>query len=465
MEAIRENLEQELASAGRTVRRVLARFESYFERANEPVFRQRADDIADVARRLLRVLSGSPWHRLADLPPGTVVVAVRLLPSDTITLPQQSTVGVVVERGGPLSHAALLTRAMGIPAVAEIPDLLEQVVEGAPLLIDGGVGKVVLDPDPIHLGAFEKRRRQYRLSVSRANRRRYESAQTRGGVSMQVLANIATREDAIAAADSGAEGVGLYRIEGLYLPRKMPPTEADLTRGLSDVLAPVRDQPITVRLLDVGGDKRPAFLKLSTPSEACLSRRGVRLLLDYPDLLTTQLRALLRLSLEREVRLSIPMVTVLEEFHQVRQVLYRTAEALRIRDVPALGVMIETPAAALCAEDFVRAADFVSLGTNDLSQYTLLAGREESSIMTGDAEDHPAVQHLIAGVVRAARSQHKPLILCGELAHRANRLPWVLQIGIRAISVAPSLVPGVKEAIRSVDLPLHPASRTDASGY
>ncbi len=452
MEEIRENLERDLTSAGRTVRHVLARFESHFEQADDPIFRSRVDDIADITRRLLRVLSGSPWHSLADLPPETVVVAARLLPSDTITLSRRSTVGVVVERGGPLSHTALLTRAMGIPAVAEIPDLLKRVPPGALLLIDGLAGKVVFDPDKVELTAFEKRRHQYQLSVSEMHRRRYEPAQTRDGLIVQVLANIATQEDAIVAADSGAEGVGLCRIEGLYLSRQMPPTEEELTRNLWDVLGPVRHQPVTVRLLDVGGDKRPVFLDLPAQPDAFLSRRGVRLLLDYPDLLATQLRVLLRLSQELELRISIPMVTLLEEFQQVRQALHTTAKALGIRAMPPLGVMIETPAAALCAAEFARAADFVSLGTNDLTQYTLVAGREEASVRDCDSEDHPAVQRLIARVVRAAKRSSKPPILCGELAHRTNRLPWLLQIGIRTLSVAPSLVPSVKASLRSIDL-------------
>lgn len=271
---------------------------------------------------------------------------------------------------------------------------------------------------------------------------------------VQVSANIATREDAIVAADSGAEEIGLCRIEGLYLSRKMPPTEDELLCNLREVLDPVRDQPVTVRLLDVGGDKRPAFLNNSaTQPDAFLGRRGVRLLLDYPDLLATQLRALLRLSEELELRISVPMVTLLEEFQRVRQALYSTAEMLGIRNVPALGVMIETPAAALCATDFARAADFISLGTNDLTQYTLVAAREEPSVMNGDLEDHPAVRRLIVKVVRSAKSAGKPLVLCGELAHRTNHLPWLLRIGIRALSVAPSLVPGVKAAIRSLGTP------------
>jgi phosphotransferase system enzyme I (PtsI) len=273
-------------------------------------------------------------------------------------------------------------------------------------------------------------------------------ARTQDGVLIHVWANIGTREDAMLAADSGAEGVGLYRIENLYLSREMPPTEDELLEGLQATLAPVQDRPVTVRLLDVGGDKKPVFLNLPAEPNPFLGRRGVRLLMDCPDLLTTQLRALLRLSRDIELRITIPMVTLIEEVQYVRRALRATAKELGIRELPALGVMIETPSAALCTREIAEAADLLSLGTNDLTQYTMVAGREEDSVTDYYLEDHPAVQRLITMVIEEAETT--PIMLCGELAARPDRLKLLVQAGLTSLSVAAPLVPSVKAAIRSI---------------
>ncbi len=448
MQEIKNELERELVGAAETVRQVLARLERHFANTEDPVFQQRAEDIADIARRLLVTLVGAQRPTLAELPNGSVVVAERLLPSDTVMLSRQSTAAVVIEHGGPLSHAALLTREMGIPAVGQIPHLLDLVPPGSALLVDGSAGKVVVDPDHSQIQSFESRVSGYQRLMAQAHQRRHELARTQDGVLIHVWANIGTREDAMLAADSGAEGIGLYRIENLYLPQEMPPTEDELLESLRDTLAPVQGQPVTVRLLDVGGDKKPVFLNLPVEPNPSLGRRGVRLLMDYPDLLTTQLQALLRLSRDVELRISIPMVTLIEEVQYVRRALRATAKKLGIRELPALGAMIETPSAALCTREIAAVADLLSLGTNDLTQYTMVAGREEDSVTDYYLEDHPAVQRLLAMVIENAGTT--PVMLCGELAARTDRLKSLIQAGLTSLSVAAPLVPRVKAAIRSI---------------
>jgi phosphotransferase system enzyme I (PtsI) len=449
MQEIKNKLERELVGAAETVRHVLARLERHFADAEDPVLQQRAEDIADIARRLLDTLVDAPQRpTLAELPKGSVMVAERLLPSDTVMLSRQSTAAVVIEHGGPLSHAALLTREMGIPAVGQIPQLLDLVSPGSVLLVDGSVGKVVVGPDHSQIQSFESRVHGYQRLMVQVHQHRHELARTQDGVLIHVWANIGTREDAMLAADSGAEGIGLYRIENLYLPREMPPTEDELLEGLQDTLAPVQDQPVTVRLLDVGGDKKPVFLNLPAEPNPSLGRRGVRLLMDYPDLLTTQLRALLRLSRDIELRITIPMVTLIEEVQYVRRALRAAAKKLGIRELPALGVMIETPSAALCTREIAAAADLLSLGTNDLTQYTMVAGREEDSVTDYYIEDHPAVQRLIRMVIEEA--ENTPIMLCGELAARTDPLKSLVQAGLTSLSVAAPLVPSVKAAIRSI---------------
>lgn len=450
MAQIREDLESELASAGRTVRHVLGQFEQHFAQMDDPVFRARADDLADIARRLLRALSGGARNTLAELPPESIVVASRLLPSETVGLARDCTRAVVVEHGGPVSHAALLTREMGIPAVAEVRGLLDIVQPGDRLLVDGSAGTITVDPDEAALASFERRRQAYQRDFSEAHRRRHEPAVTRNGNTAQVHANIATREDAVAAADSGAAGIGLYRVEDLYLPRHMPPTEEELLDVLRDVLTPVKDKPITIRLLDVGGDKQPAFLNLPAEPNPLLGRRGVRILLAYPDLLRTQLRALLRLSDDFDLRVLVPMVTLVEELEHVRHAFAAAGRELGLRKHPPLGAMIETPSAALCASELAAAADFISVGTNDLTQYTMVAGRDESTATDYYLEDHPAVWKLLGMIAQAAAG--KSLTLCGELAGRTERLGPLMALGMTSFSVPVSLVATVKAAVRELEV-------------
>jgi phosphotransferase system enzyme I (PtsI) len=452
MEEIKQELEREFFSAGQACKQVLIRLEGVFQEADDPILRQRADDIADLARRLLRALTGSHWHSLGKLAEGSVVVALRLLPSDTVMLSRRSTTAVVLEHGGPTSHAALLTRLMGIPAVAQTPHVLDTVKPGDFLLVDALTGTVVVEPDEPALRAFEKRRREHAQGFALALEHRHEPAFTRDGIRICVGANIGTPEDAELATDNGADEVGLYRIDSLYLSRRKPPTEDELTDAMRNVLVTVKDKTVTVRLLDVGGDKRPSFVKLPQEPNPSLGRRGVRLLLHYPDLLTTQLRALLRLSQDFDLRILVPMVTLLEDFQRVQQLFYMTADKLVARKLPPLGAMVETPAAALCAEELANAADFLSIGTNDLTQYTMVADREEPSVDGYYLEDHVAIQRLICMVMLAAGPL--PVTLCGELANRTDKLSMLLQTGLRSLSVAPPLIPTVKAAIRTIRIGL-----------
>ncbi len=450
MDEIRQRLERELHYASQVVRKVFAWLERQLGQADDPLFCQRADDIADLARRLLRALSGTHWHTLETLPAGSVVVTDRLLASDTVMLPARFTAAVIMETGGPASHAALLAREMGIPAVAQVAKLLDLVNTDDLLFVDGVAGRVVVRPDEASADAFEARRFKHTAVFAQAYWRRDEPARTLDGNRIHVLANISTPEDAMAAANSGAEGVGLYRIESLYQSRKMPPTRDELTEALLNTLSPLESQSITVCLLDIGGDKIPPFLHLPSGADSFLGRRGVRILLDYPDLLLNQLHALLSLSREFDLRISVPMVTLLSEFEHVKALLRTTATERGMRNLPRLGVMIETPAAALCIEAFAKAADFIELGTNDLTQYTMVAGREDASVRSYYLENHPAMQRLINMVMQGAGG--KPVILCGELANRTESLKWILETGIEILSVAPPFVPIVKAAVRAIRL-------------
>lgn len=446
---IRQEVE-ELVNAEHALSRVFRRWERKFGDMTDQTLRQRAEDVADLGRRLLREMAGVETTPLEKMPTGRILVARRLLPSDTVALPRRSVLGIVVEFGGPGSHAALLARGMGIPTVAQVPKVTEQIVDGDLLIVDGFAGEVIVRPDPSTRRRYREKVAGLQATMSEPHRRRHEPAKTSDGTSIRVLANVGGYEDVVAAAECGAEGVGLCRLEQLYLARKVPPTSEELLGELREIFAPLKGKPVTVRLLDLGGDKPVPFLKLPPEDNPLLGRRGVRLLLSYPDLITTQLRALLALSREQEVHILVPMVTLVEDIAQIRQRLIAVAKEMGQEQLPLLGAMIETPAAALTVPEIIRHADFLSIGTNDLTQYTMAAGREDPLVSDYFVQDHPAVLRLLGMVVEEAGGI--PVEVCGELGGQLGAVATLLKLGIRALSVAPPLVPGIKQAVREVSL-------------
>jgi phosphotransferase system enzyme I (PtsI) len=445
---LREELEQELVNAEQVVKRVFRRWERRFRAMTDEAARARGDDVADLGRQLQQALAGIRTHVLEAMPPNSVLVATRLLPSDTAHLSRASVVAVVAEFGGPASHAALLTREMGIPAVTHVSAACDAIASGETVLVDGFTGMVALAPDVEAQAGFERRVAEQRASWAAARARCREPATTVDGVTMTIMANVGCREDAVLAAENGADGVGLYRLEQLYLSRKALPTEDELLEIMRSTVEPVVGKPITVRLLDVGADKKLPSLDLSTEVNPFLGRRGVRVLLAYPELLQTQLRALVRLSRERDLHVLVPMVTLAEEMERVRELLVAVTTDLGAERLPPLGAMIETPAAALCVAEIMQHADFLSIGTNDLTQYTMAAGREDPLVSDYFRDDHPAVLRLLGLACEAVGDA--PLALCGELASRVDVLPFLVAMGIRSLSVAPPLVPTVKGAVRKI---------------
>jgi phosphotransferase system enzyme I (PtsI) len=443
---IKKELNAELVNSEQVIKRVFRRWERRFREMEDRKFRQRGDDLADICRRLLRELTGIHAHILEDVPDRSVLVAKRLLPSDTVFLSRGSTVGVVVELGGNGSHAAILTREMGIPAVARIPDLLQRICQGNKLLVDGLSARVIVNPDNEAESNFRNRIKQRNVSRGQQLEHCCEPAITLDGVTIQVMANVGCLEDVQHALENGADGVGLYRLEQLYLARKTPPSEDELFEEIRQSMLLLKDKPATIRLLDAGGDKDISFLDTPFERNPFLGRRGVRLLLEYPELLTAQLRVMVRLSKEHDIRILVPMVTLQTEMDQVRKLLVIAAKNLQITELPPLGAMIETPAAALCVGEIAEHADFVSIGTNDLTQYTMVAGRENPLVSDYFVDNHPAMQKMLRILTQDVREL--PVGACGELAANPAAIPMLIEIGVRTMSVAPPLVPEVKRIIR-----------------
>jgi phosphotransferase system enzyme I (PtsI) len=448
VEELKRTVEVQRINAEQVVRTVFRLLARRFRDMSNEMFRERGDDIDDLSRRLLLSLAGIYAHDLENLPANTVLVARHLLPSDTVFLSRVSTVAVLAEFTGPAAHAALLARELGIPCVGGIAELLETVHTGDDVLVDGDQGTVVINPNAHARQRFAtsldqaQKRREAMAHVSRSER-----AVTVDGVEIVVRANVRSREDVELAIHCGADGIGLFRTEPFFLSTKHFPSDREFAEFLFDSLYSAQGRYVDVRLLDIGADKNPLYLHLPPEPDPFLGRRGVRVLLEYPELLEAQLRAVLEVSQHFSIGVLIPMVTTESDVIEVAQRFHQLADDMGIHRVPRLGAMIETPAAALSVPSLKKYVDFFSIGSNDLTQYTLAAGRENPLVAAYFIDDHPSILRLIELAIREAGNT--PVSLCGELAGRTDAIPRLLKAGLRSFSVPAVLVPDVKSAIKT----------------
>jgi phosphoenolpyruvate-protein phosphotransferase len=439
-----------LTNAAEAVKRVFRNWEAKFAAIQDGTLRERADDILDLARRVLRQLEGADAFGLAAMPAGSVLVTQRLLPSDVIALSPKDVKAIVVESLGQGSHAALIAREKGIPTLTGLPGLLSQIRSGDEALVDAFREALIISPSPNTRRDFDHRLEAYRASLLTCKGECRKPAITRDGQKISVEANLAAHASIDTVIENGADGVGLFRIEELYFSRDLPPSEEELFTDLQHLVAPLREKPVTIRLLDIGGDKAIPSLRLPFESNPLLGKRGVRLLLDYPQLARTQFKSLLRLSQSQDIRILVPMVTLERDMQQIRDLLAAVAHEMGIQNPPPLGAMIETPAAALTVGQIARHADFLSVGTNDLTQYTLVAGRDNATVSNYYEDTHPSMLRLLGIII--AEASGKPVTICGEMAGREEVIPTLLAIGFRALSISPPLIPTTKELIRSIDI-------------
>ena len=446
-EELRKEIVDNLVNASTAVKTVFLRWEKRFLLMESQIARDKGDDMRDISIRLRSALAGITVHPLEEIPDGCVLVTRRLLPSDTVFLAGRPTAAVLLEYGSTGSHSALFAREMGLPCVSGFTDILTVMPHGASALVDADAGIVTTRPQEkqktIFQNKVDKKEHEYKSARSRAS----DPAVTKDGVTISVLANVGCSADTEKAMLNGAEGVGLYRLEQAYLGRVVPPSTDELLNEMRETLKATRGCTVYVRLLDIGSDKPLPFTGLLAETNPSLGRRGIRFLREYPELLKTQLRAVLELAGEFEVRVLVPMVTLPDDVSVVKECLAKLCSELRVLSPPGLGAMIETPAAALAAQEIVKHVDFLSFGTNDLTQYAFAADRENAAVERyyKDASDV---------IFRLLRLTHDdvpdiPLSLCGELAARAEHVPRLLQCGIRTFSVAAPLIPNIKETIRN----------------
>ena len=414
----------------------------------------RAEDLTGVARQVVAALTGVA--ATGTLSAAGIVVAADLTPADTASLDRDLALGIATTAGSPTSHSAILARSLGIPAAVGLGEGLLSVPEGTELLLDGDAGTVHVDPDA-ELAAEYKRRSAEREQAARSARAAAaEPAVTLDGRRIEVVANIGSPEDVATAIENGAEGVGLLRTEFLFLERDSMPSEDEQVAAYTSVAKGLQGRPLILRTLDVGADKPLPYLPQRPEANPFLGVRGIRLALEQPELLETQLRAVLRTAAEYPLKVMFPMVATLDEYRQAKAVLADLRAGLERAGAPTpdeldVGVMIEVPAAALAAEQFVPEVDFFSLGTNDLTQYTMAAERGNAAV-AGLADGlHPSVLRLIRTVAEAAKEHGKWAGICGELASDPVAVPVLVGLGIAELSANAPAIPAVKQAVRGLD--------------
>jgi multiphosphoryl transfer protein len=414
----------------------------------------RAEDLTGVARQVVAALTGTA--ATGTLSASGIVVAADLTPADTASLDRELALGIATAAGSPTSHSAILARSLGIPAAVGLGEGLLSVPEGTELLLDGDAGTVHLEPDA-ELAAEYKRRSAEREQAARSARAAAsEPAITLDGRRIEVVANIGSPDDVPAAIENGAEGVGLLRTEFLFLERDSMPSEDEQVAAYTSIAKGLQGRPLILRTLDVGADKPLPYLPQRPEANPFLGVRGIRLALEQPELLETQLRAVLRTAAEHPLKVMFPMVATLEEYRQAKAVLADVRSGLERAGAPTpdeleVGVMIEVPAAALAAEQFAPEVDFFSLGTNDLTQYTMAAERGNASV-AGLADGlHPSVLRLIGIVAEAASGHGKWAGVCGELASDPVAVPVLIGLEVAELSANATAIPAVKQAVRAID--------------
>jgi len=463
--AAHQRIEQELMNAERALWEAAEEFAQILAGLSDSYFQARAADIHDIRTRVISHLQGKSNPSLRFLNQPVVVAARDLLPSDTAGLDATYVLGLATEQGGPTSHTAILARQMGIPAVVGVPGLLSALQSQQMLphrvALDGSAGTVEIDPDAATIARYEAALQKHRQQQDQLQSFRLLPAITLDNVMVEIAANIGSPHDAKLAAEAGANGVGLFRTEFLFLDRTTPPDEGEQLAAYSAVLEVFAGKTVIVRTLDIGGDKSIPYLHLAAESNPFLGLRGIRLCLaeEYRYLFRAQLRALLRAAEAPAASLWImlPMISDIGEIRKTKALIAEIeADLLRegqlrtpVKQQIRLGIMVETPAAALLVDVMAKEVDFFSIGTNDLAQYTLASDRMNASLAALHRPFHPAVMRSIAHIVTTSRRHERWVGMCGEMAGDPRATAFLLGLGINELSMESSSLNAVKQVIRN----------------
>ncbi|MCX7388072.1 MAG: phosphoenolpyruvate--protein phosphotransferase [Planctomycetota bacterium] len=441
------------------VSRVLRSYAEQLEKMGDRYLSERALDIFDLEKRLLRQLLGESREELRNLTEPVIVLAHDLTPSETATLDTKFVLGFATEVGGRTSHTAILAGALEIPAIVGLGRCLAGVSGGETVILDGDNGRVIIDPDSEMVARVQDMQIRSEKIRTRLGLMEALPAETEDGQRVTICGNIEFPEEVRQCIKRGADGVGLYRTEFLFLSGNREPSESDHYEAYCRVVEACGDLPVVIRTLDIGADKVPKLLEsqFSKSQNPMLGLRSIRLSLLNTPMFKRQLRAILRASVHGNVRVMFPLISTLLEFRQAKMILMDVMEDLEDEGIPfqrniPIGMMVEVPSAVILAEEFAREVDFFSIGTNDLIQYTLACDRSDPAVSNLYRSGDPSILRLIQMVLRAAEKHGKPVTVCGQMSSDPRFIPLLLGMGLRSLSATPQAIPRLKEVVRNLSI-------------
>ncbi|SFR07977.1 phosphoenolpyruvate--protein phosphotransferase [Desulfoscipio geothermicus] len=451
-----KEIRQQKYTAEKAVTEVVERFAGLFEGMNDQYLRERSADVRDVGNRLVSCLQGKKGLQLAEIKEEVILVADDLAPSDTVQLNKKYILGFVTRVGGKTSHTAILSRSLGIPAIVGIGEAIKQIHDGDWLIIDGSTGACIVNPNPRLMKEYEEKRKIEEQALRQLEEFTFKPAATTDGFRVEMSANIGSPAEAKPALEQGAEGIGLYRTEFLFMNEAQMPSEEKQFEAYKQVVATMENRPVIIRTLDIGGDKELPYLSLPKEMNPFLGYRAIRLSLDQRELMVTQLRAILRASAYGKVKIMFPMIASLEEWRQAKAILAEVRDRLTKEGVDfdpsvEVGMMVEVPSTAILADQFAKEVDFFSIGTNDLVQYTLAVDRMNEKVGYLYDHLHPAVIHLVKKVIEASHREGKWTGMCGGMAGDPLAAPLLIGLGLDEWSMVAGSIKKVKQVISQVN--------------
>ncbi|EJG0131529.1 phosphoenolpyruvate--protein phosphotransferase [Staphylococcus pseudintermedius] len=455
IQPIEEKIKNESASAPQALTEVTQNFITIFESMDNEYMKERAADIRDVAKRVLAHILGVELPNPSIIDESVIIVAHDLTPSDTAQLNKQYVQGFVTNIGGRTSHSAIMSRSLEIPAVVGTKSISESVQQGDMVIVDGLTGDVIVNPSDDEIKAYQHKRESFFADREALKQLRDEPSKTLDGHEVELAANIGTPNDLEGVHNNGAEGIGLYRTEFLYMGRDNMPTEDEQFEAYKKVLESMEGKRVVVRTLDIGGDKELPYLNLPEEMNPFLGYRAIRLCLDQPEIFRPQLRALLRASAYGKLNIMFPMVATIQEFRDAKALLLEEKENLKqegveVSDDIELGIMVEIPATAALADVFAKEVDFFSIGTNDLIQYTMAADRMSERVSYLYQPYNPSILRLIKQVIDASHQEGKWAGMCGEMAGDETAIPLLIGLGLDEFSMSATSILKARRQIKDL---------------
>ncbi|EGQ3584648.1 phosphoenolpyruvate--protein phosphotransferase [Staphylococcus pseudintermedius] len=455
IQPIEEKIKNESASAPQALTEVTQNFITIFESMDNEYMKERAADIRDVAKRVLAHILGVELPNPSIIDESVIIVAHDLTPSDTAQLNKKYVQGFVTNIGGRTSHSAIMSRSLEIPAVVGTKSISESVQQGDMVIVDGLTGDVIVNPSDDEIKAYQHKRESFFADREALKQLRDEPSKTLDGHEVELAANIGTPNDLEGVHNNGAEGIGLYRTEFLYMGRDNMPTEDEQFEAYKKVLESMEGKRVVVRTLDIGGDKELPYLNLPEEMNPFLGYRAIRLCLDQPEIFRPQLRALLRASAYGKLNIMFPMVATIQEFRDAKALLLEEKENLKqegveVSDDIELGIMVEIPATAALADVFAKEVDFFSIGTNDLIQYTMAADRMSERVSYLYQPYNPSILRLIKQVIDASHQEGKWTGMCGEMAGDETAIPLLIGLGLDEFSMSATSILKARRQIKDL---------------